>query len=630
MSIIRLALLPLLIVTTMTQAQQQFPTQEVVITASGRQQAVEDVVAAVELIGREQLQQFEGASIADILRFSTGVQSFSSGSTDRIGLRGFSSNQTLVLVDGQRRASRFGGQNLAAIPAEDIERIEIIRGPKSALYGSEALGGVVNVILRRPEAVNEFDSRVSTGIATNGGRETMQVAAGWGTMTQSGSHRVSVELKDRQPLERGADGADVYNDQNLLALAYRGDWRDDQGTVIGWRFEYQDQDDAGMRVLPGRGAIPAQLYDGIEQDKRLFGALDFTGKVASAVDYQFSLARSQTDGAAQRQPALIEETEYSIDQADLRLGSDWQNHRITLGLGTLREDIDLTINIDRAQRESRYALLQDEWQITDDLSLLASVRYDNYSDFGSTTNPRVGLMWVIDGWRLRINEGRAFRAPDSTEQYSSFVRGTSLITGNPDLGPEKARMTEIAVQRNFGQTNISVDMFNSHVDGLINTLNTGRTQGRLSVLTRENIDRARLKGVELKIGQSMTEHLQLEIGYDYLDAINRNTGERLLGRITHRASLGLTYNDGPWRAGLRGQRIVDFYNRASPALRAFDENHARLDIHGSYSVNSLWSVFGGIDNITDRPDPEAAALQLTSDPGRRYYYVGIRFHGDAQ
>jgi len=630
MSFVRLATLPLLISASLTQAQSQIQPQEVVITASGRQQAIEDVVAAVELISREELTQFAGASIADILRFSTSVQSFSSGSTDRIGLRGFSSNQTLVLVDGQRRASRFGGQNLAAIPAEDIERIEIIRGPKSALYGSEALGGVVNVILRRPAAVNEIESRVSTGIATNSGRETIQAALGWGTITKSGSHRISAEIKNREPLERGADGADVYNEQRLLALAYRGDWRAEQGHRIGWRFEFQDQDDAGMRILPGRGNVPAQFYDGIEQDRRLFGALVFNGTLAADIDYEFNMARSQTDGAAQRQPNLIEETEYSIDQADLRLGTDFGNHHITWGLGTLRENIDLTINTDRARRNSRYALLQDEWQMNDALSLLASVRYDNYSDFGSTTNPRIGLMWDVNGWRLRVNEGRAFRAPDSTEQYSSFVRGTSLITGNPDLGPEKARMTEIALQRDFGQTSVSVDMYDSRVDGLINTLNTGRTQGRLSVLTRENIDKARLKGLELKIGQSLTEQLQLEISYDYLDAVNRQTGERLLGRITHRASLGLIYSDGPWRAGLRGQRVIDFFNRVSPALPAFDENHARIDLHGSYTINPLWSVFGGIDNVTDRLDPEAAALQLTSDPGRRYYYFGIRYSGEAR
>ncbi len=598
----------------------------IVVTATGREQAIETVVAAVEVIDRTQLAAFSGSSVADALRFSAGAQSFSSGSTDRVGLRGFSSNQTLILVDGRRRPARFAGQNLAAIPTDDIERIEIIRGPKSALYGADAMGGVINLILRQPAAPNEMDARALIGAADNGGRETLQLSLGWGTVTENGSHRVSAEHRRREPLERDDNGADVFNRQRLSALAWRGDQQVSDQHRLRWNLEIQDQDDEGQRFQAGRGPVPPVLFDGIEADRRWLAMAALDGRLGSDWVYDASLSRGQTDGEAQRQPNLRETTDYTIDEADLRLSNTFGNHHLTFGGGLLRENIDININDQAVRRSSRYLLIQDQWQISPELSALLGVRHDDYSDFGTTTNPRIGLLWRPGDWSLRANWGRAFRAPDSIEQFSSFVRGTSLITGNPDLGPERTRSTELGLARRLGNSaQIAVDAFDNRVDDLINTVVTGQTQGPLNILTRENVASARLRGVEVRYSQSLGEHWQMRLGYDYLDARDRDDDSRLLGRARHRSYADLAFVENQWRAGLRAQRLIDYFNRTSPTSAPFDENYARVDLYGEYQVRPQWALFGGIDNVTDRADPQAAALQVTSDPGQRYFYLGLRF-----
>ncbi len=597
----------------------------IVVTATGRAQTIETVVAAVEVIDREALDAFAGSSVADVLRFASGAQAFSSGSTDRIGLRGFSANQTLVLVDGRRRPTRFAGQNLAAIPTEDIERIEIIRGPKSALYGADAMGGVINLILRRPTGPNELDARSLVGAATNGGRETFQLALGWGTVSEQASHRLSAEHRRREPLQTDANGAEVYNRQRLLALAWRGDWQLADAHRLRWTLEFQDQDDDGKRFQPGRGPMPSVLYQSLEQDRRWLAMAGIDGELGGEWLYDFSLSRGETDGAARRQPDLIETTDYRIDEIDLRVFRSLGQHELTLGAGILREDVDISINDERLKRDSRYLLIQDQWQLGGDISVLLGLRYDDYSDFGNTTNPRAGILWRPGDWSLRANWGRAFRAPDSIEQFSSFVRGTSLITGNPDLGPERTHSLELGASRRLGQAEISIDAFDNRVDDLINTVLTGQTQGPLNILTRENVARARLRGLETRYSQRLGDHWSLRLGYDYLDARDRADDSRLLGRARHRAYADLGYGTESWRLNLRAQRLLDYYNRASPASAPFDENYARLDIYGEYRLGLNWALFAGIDNLTDRPDPQAAALQVTSDPGRRYYYLGLRF-----
>lgn len=605
-------------------------TQEaVVVTATGRTQAIEDVVAAVEVIDRDALDLFTGDSVADVLRFSMGVQSFSGGSTDRVTLRGFSSNQILVLVDGRRRPSRFGGQNLAAIPTTDVERIEIIRGPKSALYGADAMGGVVNIILRRAGSRNEVDIRMLAGATDDGDRETAQISAGWGTLTERASHRFSTEYRNREPLARDENGADIFNSQQISALAWRGDFSPDVDHSLRWNLEFQDQDDEGMRFQQARGPLPGQRYPGLEQDERWLLEAGANGWLNHTWSYELGISRAESDGAARRQPDLLETTDYRIDQLDLRLHSHGMAHELTFGAGLLHEDIDISINSESLDRENRYALIQDQWRIAPDVSLLAGVRHDDYSDFGDTRNPRIGLLWNPGDWSLRINLGRAFRAPDSIEQFSSFVRGTLLITGNPELGPEQTRSVEAGLTRTLGSGEIIIDAYNNEVKDLISTVPTGETRGNLHVLRQENVDRARLRGIEAQYRQSLGHHWSLHLGYDWLDARDQDTGERLTGRARHRASASMNFDKGKWLLNLRALRLMDFYNSTSPFSAPFDENYARLDVSAHYRIRPRWTLFAGVDNLTDRTDPEAAARTLTSDPGQRYIYLGFRYQRSA-
>ncbi|RFA27980.1 hypothetical protein CAI21_13765 [Alkalilimnicola ehrlichii] len=597
----------------------------VVVTAVGREHPIQDVIAPVEVIDRATIETFSGSSVTELLRFATGTATFSSGSTESVRLRGFGANQTLVLVDGQRRASRFGGQNLATLAVSEIERIEVIRGPMSALYGADALGGVVNIITRRAQANGEADLRIVAGSAEGAGRDTVQTSIGVGLVSAGTSHWLNGEYRTRAAVAERNSPQDRLNEHTLAAFSYRGHADLASQHWLEWSLEYQDQDDSGTRYIAPRGPAPGSTYSGIEREERHFAGLRLNGTPTETLDYHLALGHSHTDGAARRQPNLIETTDFRLTQLDARMNRQLGAHLLSLSAGGLREVIDINTNSRKAERDNHYLLAQNEWRLPANVNAIFGVRYDDYSDFGSTVNPRAGATWQLGNAQLRVNYGTGFRAPSSLEQYSSFVRGNSLITGNPELEPETARMTDIGWRWLRRDGSLDIGVYESHVDDLIASERTGEVRDGLNVLQYRNVERARLRGLEAAIAQRITDWLDISLRYDYLDARDRDSDARLTGRARHSGKATVGMQASNWRTELRALRIVDFYNNEGPGIEPVDRNYARLDLYAERLLRRQWRVFAGIDNLLDRADPDTAARSITTDPGTRYYWAGIRW-----
>lgn len=596
-----------------------------VVTATGQEQPIFDVISAAQVIERDEIERFAGASIAEVLRYATGAAVFSSGSTESVRLRGFGSNQTLVLVDGQRRASRLGGQNIANIPVSEIERIEIIRGPMSALYGADALGGVVNLITRRAQNTQEAEVRTVVGVADGGGRETFLGSVSLGTVTERSSHRFNVEYRDRAALGDPQTPADELNAHELMALSQRSAFELGGDHWLDVSVEYQDQDDEGTRYVAPRGPVPGSTYQGLEQEERYFIGTRLGGPVAEQTDYSVSLGYSDTNGANRRQPGLIETTDYQLMQADARLYHYLDTSTLTLGAGGLREAVDINTNTDNARRTNRYLLAQNEWQLSENVNTILGLRHDDYTDFGSTTNPRLGATWQVGEWQLRGNVGTGFRAPTSLEQYSSFVRGVSLITGNEELSAEKARMVDVGARWQSAQTSLDISAFDSRVRNLIGTQPIGEVRNGLNVLEYTNVSRAHLRGLEVDALQQLAPWLSVSARYSYLDARDQDSNERLTGRTRHSGQLATTVYGSDWHTELRVLRLNGFYNNGSPQEAPTSSNYTRLDLYSEWQPVPRWTLFAGIDNLLDRADPDTAARTITTDPGGRYYWAGAQW-----
>ena len=619
-----LSALQLMVASKSVAAPEVQKAGSIMVTATQLEQAVEDVQASVEVIEREQIEQFGGNNPTEILKYAAGIDAHSSGSSSRVHIRGFDTKQVLLLVDGQRRTTKYGSANINLTALEDIERIEIVRGPMSSLYGSDALGGVVNIITREPGSDPATRLRMTLGTDRSGQRDTINMGASHETGSTNRGHLASVEMRMRQPYRH--DESSVATDYNRLRhtfFNYRGQTAVGEESRLRWDLELVDQNDQGTRV-----ARNGTAYESVEEERRVFVGGKFTSWLGGG-ELASRLSISHSDGESKRDVATTESTKYSRAQFDgVYLLPVGVAHLLSLGGGWQHDNLDVSTFGERAKRDNFFGLLQDQWEISRDWHLVGGLRYDHYSDFGNTVNPRVTLAWTPGPWQLRAGYGSAYRAPAGTEQYISIVRGTFLIRGNPDLEPEKSRTMEGAVRYSGERGHGEVVVHRSVVRGLINSVRTGQTERALGVVTYGNVDRALLEGVEISGRLMLTKHLSVWGGLDILRAEDDNSGERLTNRAGRTWRLGIQYDAASWSLQFRGRIVEDYYNSdpGVPLPPSYSSDYRTFDLRADYRWNEHLTLFAGIDNIFDKLEPDNFVITSTNqtDPDRRYGYLGMR------
>ncbi|MFN8066825.1 MAG: TonB-dependent receptor [Vicinamibacterales bacterium] len=612
----------------------------VVITASSTPQGVQDVQASAEIVTAEDLRAYPGNNVTEALKLVSGVDARSSGANASVSIRGFSASggaAVLLLSDGLRRTGKYGATNLNLLELESVDRVEVVRGPMSALYGADATGGVVNVISRpiRRSSTPTGSARIQAGGMSGGQRATLVEGASIEFGARATGHRVSVEQRNRglfrfDPSTAGA--ADLSRIDETF-VGYQGDASLPGFRSLRWDAEVVNQDDTGPGLLAASPpARPApEPYRIREQEQRYFGALHFAG-VAGPGALQIDAAFGRSAGETTRSYPAIERTRFGQLQAQARYYLRARAHAVVLGSGLLRDAISISNFLSTSPVRTNPSLFaQDEWRLGAGVSLLAGVRADRFTDFGQVVTPRGSLLLKRGHWSLRGGYGQAFRAPSVTEQYSSFLRGRFLITGNPDLVPERNRTWEVAAAWRRQSFDAEVTWFDSRVDNLIQSISQPRQpQDPSSVSLRSvyaNVAAARLRGVEAASTWRATSWLVVTGGWDYLDAVDRTTGARLTGRARANARGALRVERGRWRIDLRGRQYIGFY-AADPNTRtgpAFETNYGTADMKVELKLTPMLSVSGGVDNVRNRRQPvNFSSTGAILEPPARYGYVGAR------
>lgn len=597
----------------------------VVVTATGQSEAVRDVQASVEVIDRERIDRYADGNVPQLLMHAAGVQASNGGATGDVAIRGFNRSHTLMLVDGLRRTNNYGSNNPAQIGLVDIERIEIVRGPLSSLYGSEALGGVVNVITRHPGADPGASVLLNAGSA-EGGRETFQSGVNLRTGNEVLGHSFTIEQNYRGSLRHRESDSDDFGRLDNWAASYRGRWQPDAANRVDWALEAFDRDSRASSVGT------SGPYTRFEDERRYFGSLAYVGEVGPGeLTVRGGFGRSK--GATNRAYPTVETTLYRQAQGDaVYQFYPHDAHAVSFGIGALRDDLDVSINSRRAVRNNRFALLQDQWQIDAAWQLVAGLRFDRFDDFGSTTNPRVSLGWSDAGWSARLGYGTAFRAPSLLEQYSSFVRGRLLIRGNPDLQPEESKSWEAMVRREFARGHVELAIHRNTVEQLIESFTTTERIGPLAVVEYRNINEARIDGAELSAVFRPTAAWELSAGLDLIDARDVRSGDRLSGRARQVWRLESSYRIGAWQLNARARHMVDYFATGIDAPRGsapYNTDLTRVDLSAHYAYRPGMVFSFGADNLFDRRDPDNFSVTSTgtqrNDPDARYVYASARF-----
>lgn len=603
-----------------------------VVTASRTPVDAERLPASVSVIDRDEIELQGDATLVDALARTPGlavVQSGPAGALASVFIRGANSKHTLALYDGIRLndpSSATGVYNYGADLLGDASRIEIVRGPLSSLYGSDAIGGVINILPRQaPEAGVEGYGEASVG-SFNTARGL--AGAGFGGERARGGFSIEHQTSDgfdvtpaRMSTANGdadpsrftvvsANGAIDLSDAVALDALVR--WRESEvefDTFSGGPTGFQRADDPDLKSEDVNSLYALGLtYDapGDAIDVRLRAGQVLTeldafnnGAITDSYEGERSFAEARLDYRPQTLSALIDPL--------ISLGLDWQDEDI---------DTDTAFNAPLSVSEDAWSVYGvAQAGIVAGLDITASVRRDDYEAFGAETTANVGAVYRIDrlNTRLRASFGSSFKAPTLSERFASSI----FVTPNPDLQPEQGETVEIGfetalpLQGRESALEFGAVWYDSQIENLIESqfdfvTFTGRN---------ENIGEADLSGYEAFARWSPADAVSLQIDYIYTDAVNGETGARLLRRPAHAWTV-----TGTWRpidiaaisAGYRrvGTRIdvtyddAGFFTSGAARVPAFET----VDLSGTLDVHDRAQLFLTARNLFDETYEQPAAF----------------------
>jgi len=586
---------------------------QVIVTASRTAQTQDQALAPVSVIDRAEIERRQPQSLQDLLRGEAGISLANNGGAGKatsLFMRGTESDHVVVLIDGVRVGSATsGGAALQDIPVEQIERIEIVRGPFSSLYGSEAIGGVIQIFTRR--ARGPFEPNLALSVGSDNARRYSAGLAGrsQGDLGEHGGWYAVQAVHDE------TDGINAYT--NTASSYYdpdRDGYRNDSlGVQGGWRFNRQWDADVNFMRAESRNEYDGSVDNmakGVEQiaGGRVRYAPTETVKLTASVGTSAELSDTYLDGVysstydTRRRLGSLQ-ADINAGPGLLSVGFDWQ-----------RDEIESSETYDADRRTNRGAFAQ--WQQTfGSQTLQASVRHDDNSQFGDKNTG--SLLW---GWdfteqlRLTASYGTAFKAPTFNELYYPSY-------GNPNLGPETSRSAEIGLRGEHGWGHWSLNAFETRVDDLIaydaDLVDAAHPYGQPN-----NVDKARIRGSEAIIGTELAGW-QLQTTLTWLDPKadgNTNHGNILQRRARQSGRIDADRSFGAFSIGASVFGAGERYDNLSNTTRL--AGYGLLDLRVGWQLADAWKLSLSANNVFDR---EYETARWYAQPGRNYQLT-LRYH----
>jgi outer membrane receptor for ferrienterochelin and colicins len=615
----------------MAQAQEPKLLNQVIITATSYEQPIQDVQASVQVIGTRDLAATTGGTLSEALKQAVGVDTRGSANNSTASMRGMSSKGTLILYDGLRRTQKYGTSDINLYGTEDVERLEIVRGPMSALYGADASGGVINVITRLPKADSGLhgSGSVTYGEARKDQRDTTLWKAGLEYGGEIISHRISVEQRDRGAFRENPNSYEVNIPKTEEQyLAYHGGLKIAPGHQLRVTAEHVDQDNRGDSQVT---RAPFTKFEGYEKERRDFVSLNYSGEIGPGVLVMNAAVGSSRAKTTRAYPT-IEETDYDQTQYAARYTMPLGAHTLTVGIAQQNDKLKILNNTSKTgDRTNDSIFIQNDWKFAQDWSLLAGLRHDRFNEFDSATTPRVSVQYRPGNWHFRTGYGEAFRAPTVLEQYSTFRRGTFLILGNENLVPEESKSYEAAVGYTTARFQTELAVYRTKSENLIETRQTPRLAGDpFGVTTRAtytNIGSAVIEGAELSAALQMTNAWSLRGGFEHITARDEQNDTRLAGRPGNIARTGIRYEQGDWSTDLIARYYFNYYNTHNTIRGKYQStDYGTTDMKIAYRIDKNFSVAAGINNLFDRQTPKNwGSMYAYEDPSTRFAYVTGNF-----
>lgn len=585
-----------------------YSLDEVVVTATKTELTQKENPRSVEVITKEDIQNTGAISVRDALRTATNIDivSVNHGGGENISIRGGDTDGVLILVNGRRVAGEnyfmSQGSNAYALDRlnlSNVDHIEILRGPASAIYGSGAMSGVINIITKKSEKP-EFSVGVATG--TNEMSNYYHYDTG-----KNG--KVSVNFDVNFSKLRNIDSKAGKNLLHGPKQAYNLnlDYEMDENNNLNLMLDYaKDNLETRMRDFSVSSSAPDDLKYPITSftSERKTIALTYDGKNSNS-DYSLSASYSQLnrDPYAADTPGTNEKKykSWNIEARDTIRTSD--NNKLIFG-GEYRGDKASIYSGDNTVKNTdQYSLyLYDEYRVDNKLLLTPAIRYDYHKSFGSHTSPNLGATYFIsDKSRFKANYGTSYRAPSVDELYGAFTHGGiwggMAIVGNPDLKSEKSKGWEISYEQEFGDTtSAKLTYFDNKKEDAISYKIEMASPSQMGKFY--NIDSTSSKGVEFEIKHDFGKGFTLVGNYNWLDSVDDTTGERLNynARNTYMAKL-------MWTEPIKKEWNITAWNKWYTDFQ-YDSDTVYSVNAFNFTVTKRWGdkyrVFAGIDNVFNK------------------------------
>ncbi len=592
----------------------------IVITGSRIEQPLSQATVATEVVSRTDIESSGATNVADLLAVQPGLEIVPGLRGVGVRMQGLDPAYVAVFIDGRRVIGRIDGTlDLEGISVGDIERIEIVKGASSALYGSDALAGVIHIITRQPERPLAAEVK-----AQYGSLGTMDLYSTAGTRQGRWSTRLSAGWRE-------GDGYDLTPDTvNTTGAAYEemqfaGNAATTLGDIdVGLRAEYLRRDLFGVDEVPG-GAVMA-VFDNTNIVEQASASADVRWPVAQAAQAaqtaqtaqiigsaRYSLYRDQflQDQRGSNDGDQYEETMQHLGELSLQYATRLASvHDITAGVDGELEDLSGERIGDGAESRYRIALFaQDDWKLFKEpfVRLAVGGRADVDSQFGFHATPKIALRWdPVPQITGRLGYGWGYRAPDFKQLYLEFDNPGAgyRVRGNPDLQPESSQSLTAGVEaRVMSHLWMSLSGFYNDIDDLITIdLVSEGGAGELDRFGYVNASSAFTRGIEAHMRVHPNRALTLDGGYTLTDTRDQELDRALPGRARHQGSLSFMYNEGPVQGTLRGRWVGEraFFRSVDGAeVEEMAEPYLSVDARMAFSLPQGVMAFFGVNNVLD-------------------------------
>lgn len=592
----------------------------IVVTAARREQRLADVVVTTELVSAGDIARTGASDLGSALAASVGIQ-LDGGTPAGTGimLQGLGSERVLILLDGQPMPGRIGGEfDVSRIPTAIIDRVEIVKGPQSAVYGTDAMGGVVNVITRRADV----GASVASVSLIAGSRERRDGTVALGTTIGPVSLRGDAGRRSMRTAPGRADERGALAERTDASLS--ATWRPVEGSTV----------ELGVLALDERQRWLAGLYnfsDNLQVSSRLSAERTSTGGGRWRLSAFGSVYDHLARASSLPQPIRGDTGQRQVQrlfQGELAWSRPVHGHVLDVSMQARHDDTE-SVRIPGGRRSllTLEPAAQFEATLTPGLSVVTGARLSHSDRWGTHLTPRVAMRYrPLDELTLRVSAGSGFRAPDFRELYMRFQNQSAgyAVYGNEQLRPERSSNITVGAEWAARAGFLRGQLFHNEFTGFIETRVISDPDAP-PVYEYANVDDGFTRGVEVE-GGTTAGRLRLDAGYGFLQTRDRKRGVELLGRPTHTARASMAH-PLPWqmRTSMTGQYTGRTpMRREGQLITGWRDAYPRLDLRLARPLARDVELALNVENVFDRRPAEWAGftgrqLTVSAQWGRSFY-----------